>query len=264
MSLDIVSGALSTMAELEKDEAWLQGWLKEKPVRLGLGALEVADAEPVHDDAGNPAFLAADDGRYFSVNVRLGELEAAHGFGVLDSWARNRVRHPDKEHVAVLVTESTGDRYRPTLLALAEHLPLVVVELQVWRGEREALIVPHVAMASDDVDLAATPAAKAAAAAEAVAVSAAASVKTTGAGADSKAGSGGSAVADHEPEIKVPDGKDSEIKLTGTTDPADDGTPANKDDTGVEDPWGLPKKEPEAATSGSGSNGGRLLTKFNT
>jgi hypothetical protein len=40
--------------------------------------------------------------------------------------------------------------------------------------------------------------------------------------------------------------------------------PANKDDTGVEDPWGLPKKEPEAATSGSGSNGGRLLTKFNT
>jgi hypothetical protein len=42
-------------------------------------------------------------------------------------------------------------------------------------------------------------------------------------------------------------------------------TPENKDDTGVADPWGLPKKEPEAVASASGTNGGgRLLTKFNT
>ena len=109
-----------------------------------------------------PPSWRADDHRYFCVDVRLGELEAAHGFGVLHNWARNRVRHPDKNHVAVLVTESTGERYRSTLEALTEHLPLVVVELQVWRGENEAIIVPHVALASADVDLSATPAAAAA------------------------------------------------------------------------------------------------------
>jgi hypothetical protein len=149
----IVSGAPASVAGLGKDEAWLQGWLKEQPSRLGLGELTVADADPVQDEDGNPAFLAADEDRYFSVDVRLGEVEASHGFAVLDNWARNRVRHPDKTHVAVLVTETAGDRYRTTLEALTEHLPLVVVELSVWRGESEAILAPRIALCSDDVDL---------------------------------------------------------------------------------------------------------------
>jgi hypothetical protein len=240
MSFDVVSGTLSTIATLEKDEAWLQGWLKEKPSRLGLGELKVADGEPVQDGEGNPAFLATDEGRSFSVSVRLGELEAAHGFSVLDSWARNRVRHHDKTHVAVLVTETAGDRYRPTLEALAEHLPLVVVELQVWRGEKEAIVVPHVALASDDVDLAGTPASTAA-----KAVSTAAKAPGT---ASASAPLVPRAASDQEDAATSPETV----------------TPENKDDTGVSDPWGLPKKEPEAATSASGTNGNRLLTKFNT
>jgi hypothetical protein len=83
----------------------------------------------------------------------LGELDAAHGFHVLDSWARNRVRHPDKTHVAVLVTETLGGRYETALRALSEHLPLVVVELQAWRGKTEIVVVPRVALASDDLRL---------------------------------------------------------------------------------------------------------------
>ena len=82
-----------------------------------------------------------------------GEVDASHGFQVLDNWARNRVRHPDKSHVAVLVTENAGERYRTTLETLAEHLPLVVIELAVWRGDKEAMVVPRVALASNDVDL---------------------------------------------------------------------------------------------------------------
>jgi hypothetical protein len=160
----IVSGAVSTVADLDKDESWLQSWLKEEPSRLGLGELQIADDDPVQDEDGNPAFLATDDERYFSVDVQLGEVDASHGFQVLDNWARNRVRHPDKTHVAVLVTETAGDRYRTTLETLAEHLPLVVIELAVWRGETEAMIVPRVALASEDVDLSTTPAVAAAAA----------------------------------------------------------------------------------------------------
>ena len=244
MSLDIVSGARTTVTQLEKDEAWLQGWLKEQPARLGIGDLQVADGEPVQDEAGNPAFLATDDGRYFSVNVRLGELEAAHGFGVLDSWARNRVRHPDKEHVAVLVTETAGERYRATLAALAEHLPLVVIELQAWRGDKEAIIVPHVALASDDVQLASTPATDAAKPAKAAAPSAASSAAPSPAPTSTAA----SPAAKGEPEDPA----------TVTDQPAD------KDDTGIEDPWGPPTKETAPTASGSGTNGNRLLTKFGT
>ena len=155
----IVSGAVSTVSELGKDEVWLQGWLKEQPTRLGLGDLQVTDGA---GDTDARCFVATDAERCFSVDVRLGEMEASHGFQLLDNWARNRVRHPDKTHVAVLVTEKAGDRYRTTLETLSQHLPLVVVELAVWRGDTEAIVVPHVALASDEVDLRTTPAVKAA------------------------------------------------------------------------------------------------------
>jgi hypothetical protein len=149
----IVAGAPATVAGLGKDESWLKDWLAEEPARLGLGEITILGGEPVQGEDGNPAFMASDASRYYSVNVKLGQLDAAHGFHVLDSWARNRVRHPDKTHVAVLVTETLGGRYETALRALSEHLPLVVVELQAWRGKTEILVVPRVALASDDLRL---------------------------------------------------------------------------------------------------------------
>jgi len=252
-SPNIVSGAVSTVVELGKDDAWLQGWLKEQPSRLGLGDLSVADGEPVQDDEGNPAFLATDEERYFSVDVRLGELDASHGFQVLDNWARNRVRHPDMTHVAVLVTETAGERYRTTLEALTEHLPLVVVELQVWRGDTEAILVPHVALSSDDVDLSSTPAVKAADAMAQSQPEAAASADTS-----SSAGPNDDTAAQVQAEpVATGAGAD--------TDTTEGSEAENKDDTGVADPWGLPQKEPEAAASDDkSSNGKRLLNKVGT
>jgi len=229
----IVSGAVSTVSELGKDEAWMKGWLKEQPTRLGLGELSVADGASDDDDH---SFVATDDDRCFSVDVQLGEMDASRGFGVLDNWARNRVLHPDKTHVAVLVTESAVGRYQTTLETLAEHLPLVVVELQVWRGDTEAIVVPHVALSSDDVDLSETPAAKAA---EAVA-----NVE---------------AEADESEAEEETEPVESEAE---TTDEAEVEVPEDKNDTGVSDPWGAPHKEPEAvATESNDSNGSRLLSK---
>ena len=138
----IVAGAAATVADLGKDESWLKDWLAEEPSRLGIGDITILPGEPVQGEDGNPAFMAADASRYYSVNVKLGALDASHGFHVLDSWARNRVRRPDKTHVAVLVTETLGDRYETALKALSEHLPLVVVELQAWRGKTESWSSP--------------------------------------------------------------------------------------------------------------------------
>ena len=149
----IVAGSVATVADLGKDGSWVKDWLAKEPARLGIGDLSMIDGEPVQGEDGNPAFLATDASRYFSVNVKLGELDASHGFHVLDSWARNRVRHPDKTHVAVLVIETLGERYHTALKALSDHLPLVVVELQAWRGKTEILVVPRIVLASEDLRL---------------------------------------------------------------------------------------------------------------
>jgi len=257
-SPNVVSGAISSVAELGKDGSWLQAWLKEQPVRLGLGDLTVADSEPVQDDDGNPAFLASDEQRYYCVDVRLGELEASQGFGVLHNWARNRVRHPDKNHVAVLVTESTGERYRSTLATLSEHLPLVVVELQVWRGENEAIIVPHVALASADVDLSSTPAAAAARAMAEAGKDVASATAEVEPGKDAA-----SATAEVEPAAGPAEAEREPDQVGGepdATDQDDSGNADNKDDTGVVDPWGTASAgQGEDAPNGSPR---RLLTKI--
>ncbi|MFV2062165.1 MAG: hypothetical protein ACC726_01470 [Chloroflexota bacterium] len=231
----IVSGSVSTVADLDKDESWLQSWLQEDPARLGLGELKIADDDPVQDEDGNPAFLATDDERYFSVDVQLGEVDASHGFQVLDNWARNRVRHPDKTHVAVLVTETAGDRYRTTLETLAEHLPLVVVELAVWRGDTEAIIVPRVALASDDVGLSLAPAVAAAAAAK----------------------SDVREVAEAESEETPASETESVVSEADTFEANDvDENESEDPDTGVDDPWKLPKTDDTLTPSESDSLAG--------
>jgi len=248
----IVSGAVSTVSELGKDEAWLQGWLKEQPSRMGLGELEVTDG--AGDDEDDRSFVATDDQRCLSVDVRLGEMDASHGFQLLDNWARNRVRHPDKTHVAVLVTERTGERYRATLQTLSEHLPLVVVELAVWRGETEAIVVPHVALASADVDLGATPAAKAA---EALARE---DVAETDVAADEPVADTDTEVADLA-EADLAD-VDVDVDVDVEMDEAEADVPENKDDTGVADPWRLPAPDSEETASESNGSTHRLLTKI--
>lgn len=244
---NIVSGRLSSWAELEKDEPFLQGWLKDAPSRLGLGDLVVADGEPVQDDHGNPAFIAGDDDTYFEVDVRLGEMDATGGFGLLDNWARNRVRHPDKTHVAVLVTEAIGERYRTTLEALSEHLPLVVVELQVWRGENEAILVPRVALSSKDVDLSDAPA-----------------VRSARAVVDAAPAAPPAELTGEEQTADAPAEAEHADDTAEHGDEQGEHVPENKDDTGVTDPWGLPKSDAEPAEAGENGSGKRLLTKIGT
>mgnify|MGYP001823488771 CR=1 FL=1 len=257
---NIVSGAVSTVTDLGKDEVWLQGWLKEQPDRLGLGDLSATDS--VADD--DRSFVASDDVRSFSVDVQLGEMEASRGFQVLDNWARSRIQHPDKTHVAVLVTEAVSDRYQTTLETLAEHLPLVVVELQVWKGEEEAIVVPHVALSSDDVDLSSTPAAQAA---EAMAKIDDAAEDTVEVEAEAEAEA--EETVDEPAVVSEAEAVEAEAEAQAEADAevADD-VPENKDDTGVGNPWGLASDDAENTeesengeyhSSGTGSTG--LLTK---
>jgi hypothetical protein len=72
---------------------------------------------------------------------------------VFDYWTRNRFRYPAKTHVAVLVAESASGRFRQALDALAEYLPLLVVELRAWRGGTEAVVVPEIVVANESLDV---------------------------------------------------------------------------------------------------------------
>jgi hypothetical protein len=149
-------GSAARLRDLGYNEVWLQNWLAKDPSRLGLGDVKILAQELTSPRGGSLDILAAsiDGDTYYSIEVQLGEVDASHGFRVFDYWATNRARTPGKTHIAVLIVESAGVRYRPALEALAEYVPLLVIELRVWRGASEAIIVPEAVIANESLDVA--------------------------------------------------------------------------------------------------------------
>jgi hypothetical protein len=125
---------LTTLRALNRDEYWLQDWLVEDPTRLGLGQVTIKAKELRQYGArgGRLDILAYDAAldTYYEVEVMLGECDADHGFRALDYWSRERVRNPNARHVAVIVAEDLSGRYRTVIETLAQHLPLIAIEIR--------------------------------------------------------------------------------------------------------------------------------------
>lgn len=156
--LPIRAARPTRLRDLGYDEIWLQNWLADDPSRLGLGEVKVIAQELSSTTAGSLDILAANGDIYYSVEVQLGEVDASHGFRVFDYWAKNRLRYPDKTHVAVLIAESAAGRFQHALAALAEYVPLVVIELRAWVGEGEAIVVPQMVYVNESLDIGGTAA----------------------------------------------------------------------------------------------------------
>ena len=152
--LPMHAGKPAQLRDLGYDEIWLQNWLATDPARLGLGEIQIVAQELSAPRGGSLDILARDGDTYYSVEVQLGEVDASHSFRVFDYWARNRMRFKDKTHVAALMVGSATGRYRPALDALAEYLPLVVIELRAWRGEAEVILVPEAVVINENLDVA--------------------------------------------------------------------------------------------------------------
>jgi hypothetical protein len=152
--LPMHAGKPAQLRDLGYDEIWLQNWLAADPARLGLGEVQIVAQELSAPRGGSLDILARDGDTYYSVEVQLGEVDASHSFRVFDYWARNRMRFKDKTHVAVLMVESATGRYRSALDALAEYVPLVVIELRAWRGEAEVILVPETVVINENLDVA--------------------------------------------------------------------------------------------------------------
>jgi hypothetical protein len=132
--MQVVKSSRTTIRAVGRDEKWLQDWLVEDPSRLGLGPVTIKAKELRHyvGKGGRLdvlAYNAALD-TYYEIEIMLGECDSDHGFRVLDYWARERLRMPNARHVAVLVAEDLTGRYQTVIETLAQHLPLIAIELR--------------------------------------------------------------------------------------------------------------------------------------
>ena len=55
---------------------------------------------------------------------------------------------------SLIAERAESGRYGQALQALAEHMPLIVIELRIWLGATEAIIVPETVVANESLDVA--------------------------------------------------------------------------------------------------------------
>lgn len=135
--MEIVDSGYTTLRAIGKDEAWLHGWILERPRRLGLGELNIKQAELIQYKSGGGRLdilaYRGDLDTYYEIEVMLGECDSDHGFRVLDYWARERLRNPNARHVAVLVAEDLAGRFKTIIETLPQFLPFIGIEIKVLK-----------------------------------------------------------------------------------------------------------------------------------
>ena len=114
------------------DESWLQNHLKENPGLLGLGELDVRDAERRQPSGGRIDLLLEDvEGETrFEVELQLGEVDASHIIRTIEYWDIERRRYPQYDHIAVIVAENVTSRFLNVISLFNGAIPLIAIQLR--------------------------------------------------------------------------------------------------------------------------------------
>jgi len=156
--MEIIDNACTSLKSVGKDGKWVCEWILEKPSRLGLGNIEIEHHELVcsgHSGIRQEilAYLACAD-TYYEIEIMLEECDANHnGLRALEFSSRERLKHPDARHVAVIVSENLSSTYGQLLEALPQVLPFIGIEIRVLKLSTEyvaATILPSVIVRSDN------------------------------------------------------------------------------------------------------------------
>lgn len=124
--------AVSLMAHPTLNEKWLQERLAEDPSLLGLGDLEMKDAERRQPKAGRLDLLFTDPETHtrYEVEVQLGPTDETHIIRTVEYWDIEKSRYPQYEHVAVLVAEDITNRFLNVIALFNKAIPLVAIEMR--------------------------------------------------------------------------------------------------------------------------------------
>lgn len=112
-------------------ERWVQDIIKRNPSILGLGELELLQAERTQNQAGRLDLLLRDpdDEERYEVELMLGKTDASHIIRCIEYWDTERRRYPAYKHFAVIVAEDITSRYLNVLSLFSGSIPLVAIQL---------------------------------------------------------------------------------------------------------------------------------------
>jgi hypothetical protein len=123
-------------------ETWLRDRIVEDPAILGLGDLDVKDAERTQPSGGRLNLLLADaeTGKRYEVELMLGPVNESHIIRCIEYWDVERKRYPRYDHTAVIVAESITARFLNVIGLFNQAVPLIAIQLDALKVGDQILL----------------------------------------------------------------------------------------------------------------------------
>lgn len=134
-SSDVPFTETISLAELNRDETWLQERIWDQPSCLGLGELEGVSKERSVSSGGKLDILLKNpaDASMYEVEVMLGDTDASHIIRTIEYWDLIRKKWPQRQHFAVLIAERITKRFFNVIQILSGSVPLIAIQVNAIR-----------------------------------------------------------------------------------------------------------------------------------
>lgn len=113
------------------DEQWLRKVIEDDPSIVGLGDLELKEAERIQPKAGRLDLLLYDREaeKRFEVELMLGKIDESHIIRAIEYWDNERKRLPNYEHCAVIIAEDITTRFLNIIGLFNGQIPIIAIQL---------------------------------------------------------------------------------------------------------------------------------------
>ena len=113
------------------DEQWLRKVIQDDPSIIGLGDLELKEAERIQPKAGRLDLLLYDreNEKRYEVELMLGKIDESHIIRAIEYWDNERKRLPNYEHCAVIIAEDITTRFLNIIGLFNSSIPIIAIQL---------------------------------------------------------------------------------------------------------------------------------------
>jgi hypothetical protein len=113
------------------DEQWLRKVIEDDPSIIGLGELELKEAERIQPKAGRLDLLLFDreNEKRYEIEIMLGKIDESHIIRAIEYWDNERKRLPNYEHCAVIIAEDITSRFFNIIGLFNSHIPIIAIQL---------------------------------------------------------------------------------------------------------------------------------------
>jgi hypothetical protein len=113
------------------DEQWLRKVIEDDPSIIGLGDLELKEAERIQPKAGRLDLLMYDreNEKRYEVELMLGKVDESHIIRAIEYWDNERKRLPNYDHCAVIIAEDITTRFLNIIGLFNSSIPIIAIQL---------------------------------------------------------------------------------------------------------------------------------------